>query len=131
MSKGKFQDTAVRQAIGQLYKEINSFNKANSRDTLSILRGHGPTQRLSHTGEVKIMTEKLLPIYDLLQRLGNVVLLASAIIRYLQSGEFVQPELFPMSPIEEMDVELARETVTEEDILEFLNRRNRGSGSEA
>ena len=124
VSESKFQDTPARQAINQLYMEINSFNKANDRDTHSILYEHAPARRSPHIKEVEIPTLKLLPIYHLFHRWGNIFLLGSTILKYLRSGNFDEPQLFPLSPVEEMDKHLVRETVTEDEILEFINRRD-------
>ncbi len=124
VSEGKFQDTPARQAINQLYMEINSFNKAKDSDTHSVLFEYAPARRSPSPEEVKIQTQKLLPIYHLIHRWGNIFLLGSAIIGYLRSGNFDEPQLFPISPIEGMDKDLLRETVTEDEVLEFLNLRD-------
>ena len=117
VSEGKFQDTPARQALNKLYMEINSFNAVNVKDTHSVLSRRSP-----HLKELEIPTVKLLPVYHLFHRWGNVILLGSAIIKYLRSGNFDEPQLFPMSPVEEMNKDLVVETVTEDEVIEFLSR---------
>ncbi len=122
VSAGMFQDTPERQALKQLYLEVDSFNRANVNETRSTLFKHVAAHRSPHRSEVKIPTLELLSVYHLCHRWGNIILLGSAIIKYLRSGDFDQPRLFPLSPIEKMDSDLARETVSEDEVLEFLNR---------
>ena len=124
VSEGKFQETSARQALNELYKEINSFNAVNVRDTHSLIYENAPFHHSQQVKELKIQTAKLLPIYHLFHRWGNIILLGSAIVKYLQTEKFDEPQLFPLSPIEEMDRDLEREAVTEDEVLEFLDRRD-------
>lgn len=120
MAEGVFQDTPVRKALNQLYLEINSFNEVNVREMRSILYEYIPVRRSPHLTELTVPAPKLLPMYHLCHRWGNIILLGSAIIKYLRAGDFDQPQLFPLSPVDEMNKDLVQEIVTEDEITEFL-----------
>ena len=124
VSEGKFQDTPARQALSELYVEIDSFNRVNVKDTHSILTDNVQARHSPHVRELKIQTAKLLTVYHLFHRWGNIILLGSAIVKYLQTGHFQQPQLFPLSPVEKMNRELVRETITEDEVMEFLSRQH-------
>ena len=122
VSEGIFQDTPARRALNQLYLEIESVNEANVREIRSILYENVPICRSPHLTEIEIPALKLLPIYHLCHRWGNIILLGSAIIKYLRVGSFEEPQLFPLSPVEQMDRDLMQEAITEDEVREFLRQ---------
>ena len=122
VSEGIFQDTPARRALNQLYLEIESFNEANVREIRSILYENVPICCSPHLTEIEIPALKWLPIYHLCHRWGNIILLGSAIIKYLRVGSFEEPQLFPLSPVEQMDRDLMQEAITEDEVREFLRQ---------
>ena len=126
VSEGAFQGTPVSRALNALFREINLFNEANCKEFRSVLWENSPARRPRNLGDAEIRSTRLLPLYHLCHRWANITLLSEAIVGYLQIGKFEEPRLFAPSPVEEMNVDLEKENVTEEEVQKYLEARRDG-----
>ncbi len=119
-SSGRYQSTAVHNALSKLQTEIKLFNKSNNRDTTSILYHYCPAQIRGNPENIDIDTLKILPFVHLLDRWVNIIELTRSIIIYLDTNEFTMPKLQHFSPaIDERD-NLEKEILSCSELDDFL-----------
>lgn len=117
---GAFEEEPVYLALHLLQQEIKLLNKGNTPETLTVIYEHSPKNRNSSDATVQINSVKLMMLLHLLQRWSNVITISKSIIRHLEGGKFVMPKIFDKSPIPNMNIELEKETVTQEELNSFI-----------
>lgn len=115
-----FVETPVYEALFMLQAEMRTLNRANTTDVLSVIFENSPAQRRETGDKIDIETTKLIAFLHLMDRWTNVVQLSQAILKHLYGAEFQMPYLRPRSPIADMNEEIAAESASDEDVLEFL-----------
>jgi hypothetical protein len=115
-----FEEQPIYAALHLLHEEIRLLSKGNTSETISIVFEHTPRRRYPNQTEVNLDSMKFLALLHLLQRWSNIIELSRAVIRFLEGHEFRLPVLFDRSPIIEMNKELEAETVTEEELHDFV-----------
>jgi hypothetical protein len=58
-------------------------------------------------------------------RWGNVLVLTEAILHYLQAGHFVEPTLFPFSPIDGFDTQIDKEVLSASEVKAYLEEQRK------
>jgi hypothetical protein len=122
--KGVFEEEPVYHALNLLQQEISLLNKNNTSENLAIIYEHTPRRRLQDESHIKVDSVKFLAFLHLLLRWSNVIELSKSIIQYLEGAPFIMPKVFGKSPIPDMNEELEKETVTQEDVDNFINEKN-------
>lgn len=118
---GSLRDTNARKALARLLSEIKAFNRVNERDTFEVILSNVPIMRSDEQDTVYIPGSKLVLLYQLSFRWGNIVLLCMALVRHLRGGTYIEPDLFPMSPIEGADSKLKDERPSAIEIYDFID----------
>jgi len=118
--KGSFEEEPVYYALQLLNQEMKSLTEGNTSETLAVVFEHSPIRRHDGGTKIKVKSIKLLKFLHLLQRWSNVITLSNSIIQFLEGATFVMPVIFEKSPIPSMNKELAEETVTQEEVSEFI-----------
>jgi len=118
-----FEEQPIYRALQMLDEEVRLVTKGNKAETISIVFEHTPRLRAPSDTEVHLDSTKFLALLHLLQRWSNVVELSRSVILYLEGQEFMLPVLFDRSPILEMNKDLEAETVTDEELHEFVYKQ--------
>jgi len=123
LASSSYKETPVHEALARLQEEIRRFNDSNTSENLSPIFEHSPRRRSSRAEPVEIETMKLAGLLHLLDRWSNVLDLSAAILRHLDGGPFVLPNLRPDTPVQGMQEMLDAERPSEHDISSFLAGR--------
>ncbi len=121
VEKRNFEETPVFKALVILQQEIDLASKSQSSDVIKILE-EVKVNRLGRSEQVvpiKIMS--ILSILHLLQRWTNIANLTKSILKYLNGEDFAMPAIYRKSPIPYMNTEIEKETVTQKELIEFIN----------
>ncbi|WP_409479754.1 DUF4062 domain-containing protein [Pseudobdellovibrio sp. HCB154] len=119
-TKGILLETPLYNALLNLQREIQLFSERNVAKDLSIITEYSPKRRQIHASIVSVKTLELVMFLYAIQRWSNIIELSKAIIKHLQGEDFKEPTLFGRSPVVGMNEEFEEETVTEDDIDDFL-----------
>lgn len=117
-----FVETPVYEALFKLQAEIIALNEANKKEVLSVIFENSPARRGRSGDTIDIETTQLIMLLHLIDRWANVVQLSKALLKHLYGDDFVMPYLRPRSPIADMDDEIAAESASDDDVLNFLSR---------
>lgn len=119
-----FVEQPIYKALQQLYTEVRLLSKSNSSERLSIVFENSPARRPNIGSEIDLSSLDFLALLHLLQRWSNVIELTKACIKFLEGHEFIYPDLFGQSPIVEMNKELEKELATDEELNNFIYKKN-------
>lgn len=117
---GICKESPVYEALYLLQEEIKLFQRANISETLEVVYANTPRDRSSGSKTLRIETMKLIGLLHLFDRWINIIELSKSIIKHLDGEPFVMPLLRAKSPIPEMVPRLEEESVTNDDVYEFL-----------
>jgi hypothetical protein len=117
-----FTEEPVYEALVTLSEEIRRFTMANSPETLQIVFETSPRAMPVRGDRLEVDTVKLFGLLHLLDRWCNIIELCMAIVNFLRGQEFAMPDLRPRSFLIDMNEELKREEVTNDELDAFLNR---------
>ena len=122
--KGAYEEEPIYHALHLLQQEIDLLSKGNTAETLSIIYETSPRQRHREEETIRIKSIKLFAFLHLLQRWSNIIVLSKSIIKYLDGEIFEMPDIFERTPIPSMVEAIEKETVTQEEITQFINEQN-------
>jgi len=122
-SSGQFVETPVFRAIYGLNRELAWLIKGAGADVLQPIFKYSPKARDGYRNDdVEMAIEEIAPLINLAFRWCNVISYCDALIRHLDGAPYVEPELFPWSPVEGMQAELDAEAVTPAEAYAFVHR---------
>lgn len=118
----RITSTVVFDALSLLSNEIQAFRQANTTETLSVIFEY--SKKSGYTGDrpVPVPTVKLLAMLHLYDRWINIVKLCISLLAFIETGKYRSPNLRPRSPIPDMVSELDRETITEQELNDYIKR---------
>lgn len=116
---GMFSEASAYEALYKLQQEVRLFNQGNTTEVLSVIFKHSPRNR-GLGDQISIASMELLQFLHLMDRWINIVELARSIVRHLSGEPLELHRLRPASPIPAMNVALAEEAVSLEDVEAFL-----------
>jgi len=117
---GAYVQTPAYTALANLIEYIRAINKSATTETLSTIIAHSPRSRGGQDVPAEVPTPEFLTLQHLAMRWVDVIALCKALIIHLEGNAFVMPDLMPMSPLSDMDNELAKEKLTQSEIREHL-----------
>jgi hypothetical protein len=120
-----FRETPVYEALLQLQDEIRRLIAANTAEVLSVVYENSRRTRGHVEKLVRVDTLKFGQFLNLLDRWVNVVQLTRALLQHFDGGEFSLPRLRPISPILGMSEQMAKETVTDSELDQFIATREK------
>ncbi|MBO6946334.1 MAG: DUF4062 domain-containing protein [Rhodospirillales bacterium] len=118
--RGQYTQSPAFDALYKILSEIRAFNSSNTHENLSLMFEFSPKNLGRKTGQVHLPLQKLLVLRGIAQRWINIVSLAICLVEYLEGRAFKMPELMPLSPVEGMDDEILRETLSIEEVRTAL-----------
>lgn len=110
-TSGSYVQTPAYSALARLVDEIRMYNSGATSKVQSVIFDFSPAQIGRPKGDILIPTQQLLLLYGLAQRWINIVSLSIALILHLEGRPFEMPDLMPLSPVKDMDDEIAKEQV--------------------
>jgi hypothetical protein len=119
----QIEKTQALEAILLLHDEMRDFIDSKQNKHLDPFFKH-PTKGLDKKRDlIRINTIDFLLCISIYARLSNITSLCKSLINHLNGEDFVMPKLFPKSPIPEVAEEMAKEIITDEDVINFLNKK--------
>ena len=119
---GIFEETPVHQSLSTLHKEINLFSAQIIPNVAEFLQKYPDHSTLTSNDKVKVANMDLIAVLHTLQRWSNIITISKSVINYLENGTFVNPEIFDQSPIPSMNMQIEKDTVTNEELNLFIKK---------
>lgn len=117
---GLCKEEPVYEALYLLQEELRRFQRANTTEVLKVVFANSAAHRDTGLKSIDIETIKLVGLIHVFDRWINIIELSKSIIKYLDDGTFSMPRLRDRSPIPDMNLELQAETVTIDEVQNFI-----------
>jgi hypothetical protein len=109
---GGYTHTPAYEALFRLVEEIRLYNQMATPKTLAIVERFSRRKVARVKPQISLPGQEAANLYGLAHRWINIVSLALALIRHLETKPFVMPALMPYSPIQGVDDAAAPARVT-------------------
>lgn len=121
---GNFASTPIHAALLKLSAEIDQFRMVEHNKVLSVIFEFSPKNGHRANSDKPIPTLKLFQILHLFDRWINIIEISKSIIKYLEDGNFIDPQIRPQSPIPDLNPQLESEAVNDKILKNFLSEGN-------
>lgn len=108
-----FVPSPAYDLLSRLVDEIGMFNQASGRGTFAVVDANLPVRTGIRSGPIDIEAMPVSGLMNLCLRWHNVIAICEALARHLAGADLVEPELLPLTPIQDMQAGLDEETVSQ------------------